>query len=173
MKIRVTARHFELAPELKEYVEAKILRLAHYFDRVDEANVVFEEEGHRSIADVTVHAARAVVSSEQSADDFRLAFDRALEKVERQIRRYKERMRDRKHGDATAAAAAAAGGIAPGEVGIVPEKLESTGMNAEEALAQLDEMNARFLVFLNTETDKINVIYRRDDGNYGLVEPED
>jgi putative sigma-54 modulation protein len=82
-------------------------------------------------------------------------------------------MRDRKHGDATAAAAAAAGGIAPGEVGIVPEKLESTGMNAEEALAQLDEMNARFLVFLNTETDKINVIYRRDDGNYGLVEPED
>jgi putative sigma-54 modulation protein len=173
MKIRVTARHFELAPELTEYVEEKISRLARYFDKVDEANVVFEEEGHRSIADVTVHAARAVVSSEQSAGDLRAAFDRALEKVERQIRRHKERLRGRKRGSATAEAAEAAGGVAPGEVGIVPERLESMPMNAEEALAQLDEMNARFLVFLNNETDKINVIYRRDDGNYGLVEPED
>ncbi len=170
MKIRVTARHAELDPDLRQHVEDKLSHLAHYFDRVDEAHVVFGREGPMSCADVTVHASRVVVSSEQTGEDQRKAFDRALEKVERQIRRHKERVRDRKHGERTADAAAAAGGIPPEEIGIVPEKLSGSPLSPEEAIEQLDELNARFLVFENAETGKINVIYRRDDGNYGLVE---
>jgi len=170
MKIRVTARHTELDPDLREHVEAKLSHLAHYFDRVDEAHVVFGREGPLSCADVTVHASRVVVSSEQTGEDQWKAFDRALEKVERQIRRHKERVRDRKHGERTADAAAVAGGIAPEDIGIVPETLSGTPLSPEQAIEQLDELNARFLVFENAETGKINVIYRRDDGNYGLVE---
>ena len=173
MKIRLTTRHVDLESELREYVEEKIEHLVRYFDRVDEAHVVFAREGHLYTADLTVHAARVVVSSEQAADDPRSAFDRALVKVERQIRRHKGRVRDHKHGEAMAEAAEVIGGTAPGEIGIIPETLTSAILSPEEALRELDEQNARFLMFVNAETTKVNVIYRRDDGNYGLVEPEE
>jgi putative sigma-54 modulation protein len=172
MNIRVTARHYELSPEFKRYVEGKIAHLLHYFDRVHEAHVVLEQEGHRKIADVTVHAARVLVSSEQDGADMRSAFDRAVEKVERQIRRHKDRTRNRKRGVATAEVAAEAGGAAAGQIGFVPEDLASEPMTAEQALRELDGLRARFLVFLNSETRKVNVVYRRDDGDFGLVEPE-
>ena len=173
MQIRITARHFDLDPDLKEHVESKMEHLAHYFDRVDEAHVVFGQEGHRKIADLTVHAARVVVSSEQEADDFRSAFDRAADKVERQIRRYKERIRSRKGKETTAQAAEALAGIAVEEVGILPQELARTRMTPEAAFAELAELGARLLVFWNTETEKVNVVYRRDDGDYGLVEPQE
>jgi putative sigma-54 modulation protein len=93
MRITVTCRNCEVEPALRTYIDDKVSRLAHYFDRVDEAHIVLQTEGHRCIADVTVHASRAVISSEQTADDMRSAFDRSIEKVERQIRKYKERVR--------------------------------------------------------------------------------
>jgi putative sigma-54 modulation protein len=173
MNIRVTARHFDMEPDLKAYVEDKVSRLARYFDRVEEAHVVLEAEGHRKIADVTVHAARVTVSSEQAADDLRSAFDRAVDKVERQIRRHKERVRNRKGRDSTAVAATIAEGTAPEDFEIVPEALASVPMTSEQALERLEKLGARFLVFWNSGTEKVNVIYRRDDGDFGLVEPED
>jgi putative sigma-54 modulation protein len=173
MRIRVTCRHCELEPGLKEHVEEKVEHLARYFDRVDEAHVVFDSEGHRCIADVTVHASRAVISSEQTADDMRSAFDRSMEKVERQVRRHKERIRNHKGVEATADVAAVSGGSSLDALGIVPEKLAAKPMTPEEAFGELDELQVAFLVFMNSETDRVNVIYRRDDGDYGLVEPEE
>jgi putative sigma-54 modulation protein len=117
MKIRVTARHLDLEPSLKVYVEEKINHLSRFFDRIDEAHVVISAEGHRRIADVTVHAARAIISSEQEADDVRAAFDRALERVERQLRRHKDRVRNMKHGPDTSEAAEMLGGAVAGSFG--------------------------------------------------------
>ena len=171
MRTRVTCRHCELGPELKAHVDSKIEGLARYFDRVDEAHIVFTTEGHRCIADITVHASRAVISSEQTADDLRSAFDRSLDKVERQIRRYKERIRNHKGVETTADVAMSSAGASMEELGIVPEKLASKTMTPAEAFVELDELKVAFLVFMNSETDRINVIYRRDDGDYGLVEP--
>jgi putative sigma-54 modulation protein len=171
MKTRVTCRHCELDSALKQHVDAKLEHLAHYFDRVDEAHVVFTTEGHRCIADVTVHATRAVISSEQMADDLRSAFDRSMEKVERQIRRHKERIRHHKGVERTADVAMAMAGATMDDLGIVPEKLASKAMTPADAFKELDELKVAFLVFMNSETDKINVIYRRNDGDYGLVEP--
>jgi putative sigma-54 modulation protein len=156
---------------LREHIEDKIEHLSRYFDRVDEAHVVFTVEGHRSIADITVHASRAVISSEQTAEDLRSAFDRAIDKVERQVRRYKGRIRNHKGADATAEVAMASGGASMEALGIVPEKLARRPMTPEEAFDELDGLQVAFLVFMNSETQKINVIYRRDDGDYGLVEP--
>jgi putative sigma-54 modulation protein len=167
----ITCRHCQMDPELKSYVEEKISHLAHYFDRVDEAHVVFEAEGHRRIAGVTVHASRAVISSEQSAEDMRTAFDRTIDKVERQIRRYKGRVRNHKGVEPTADVAEQAGGVALEHLGIMPESLASKAMAPSEAFAELEELGVSFLVFINTETERVSVIYRRGDGDYGLVEP--
>lgn len=171
MRITVTCRNCELEPALRTYVDDKVSRLAHYFDRVDEAHIVLQTEGHRCIADVTVHASRAVISSEQAADDMRSAFDRSIEKVERQIRKYKERVRRHKGVDATADVAMVSGGVSLDELGIVPERLASEAMTPAEAFSELEELQVAFFVFMNSETDKVNVIYRRGDGDYGLVEP--
>jgi putative sigma-54 modulation protein len=171
MRIDLTCRHCKLDPDLKSYVEEKVSHLSRYFDRVDEAHVVFDVEGHRRIADVTVHASRAVISSEQQAEDMRTAFDRALDKVERQIRRYKGRVRNHKGVEPTADVAARAGGVAFDSLGIVPESLASKAMTPIEAFTELEDLGASFLVFMNTETDRISVIYKRGDGDYGLVEP--
>ena len=171
MQVHITARHFEMEPGLKEYVEYKVSHLSHYFDRVDEAHVVLEAEGHRMIAGVTVHASRAVISSEQEATDIRSAFDRAVEKVERQIRRYKDRLRRRKGGESVADFAEVAGGTAPEELGIIPEELAKRPMTTEQAFSELADTGVRFLVFWNSDTETVNVIYRRDDGDFGIVEP--
>lgn len=171
MDVQITARHFDLDPELKSHVEDKVTHLSHYFDRVDEAHVVLDAEGHRMIASVTVHASRAVISSAQEAADMRSAVDAAVEKVERQIRRYKERIRNRKGAESTAEVAAMSAGASLEQIGIVPEELAARPMTAEEAFRELSELEARFLVFWNSESGSVNVIYRRDDGDYGLVEP--
>ena len=171
MRTRVTARHFDMEASLRDYIEDKLGKLEHYFDRVDEAHVALSREGHSCVADLTVHASRLVVSSEQTSEDARTAFDRAFDKVERQIRKHKGRIRDRKHGEPMSEVAEVVNGVAPEQIGIVPETLATATMSPEEALEELDEQNARFIVFTNTETGKVNVIYRRDDGNYGLVEP--
>jgi putative sigma-54 modulation protein len=171
MIIRVTARHMDLEPSLKEYVEEKLNHLSRFFDRVNEAHVVLTAEGHRRVADVTVHASKAIISSEQEADDVRAAFDRALERVERQLRRHKDRVRNQKHGTDMGEAAELLGGAAAASLGIVPEASSAEPMTPEEALAELDAASVGFLVFLNSLTGKLNVMYRRDDGQFGLVEP--
>jgi len=172
MKTMVTARHFDLEPDFKAYIEGKVEHLAHYFDRVDEAHVVLETERHRHTADVTVHASRAVISSEQVADDMRTAFDRAIDKVERQIRRYKSRLRDSKRGESAPEVARTAGGVPYGQmIGMVPEGYAARPMTPEDAFREMESMDAAFLVFQNSETDRVNVIYRRSDGDFGLLEP--
>jgi putative sigma-54 modulation protein len=171
MDVHITARHFELDGSLKAYIEEKVGHLSHYFDRVDEAHVVLEVEGHRNVAGVTVHASRAVVSSEQEASDMRSAFDNAIEKVERQIRRYKDRLRSRKGGEPVSEVAEMANGAAIDQVGIISEELARRPMTAQEAFRELEDLDVRFLVFWNSETQSVNVIYKRDDGDYGLVEP--
>lgn len=171
MDIHVTARHFDLDPAMKAYIEEKIEHLSHYFDRVDEAHVVLEAEGHRTVAGVTVHASRAVISSEQEATDTRAAFDKAMDKVERQIRRYKDRLRSRKGGEPVAEVAEQVNGVSLDQIGIVSEELAGKPMTPEEAFRELTDLNARFLVFWNSESESVNVIYKRDDGDYGLVEP--
>lgn len=171
MDIHITARHFELDPSMKEYIEEKVSHLSHYFDRVDEAHVVLEAEGHRMVAGVTVHASRSVVSSEQEANDMRVAFDKAIDKVERQIRRYKDRLRSRKGGEPVSEFAEVAGGATIDQIGIVSEELARRPMTPQEAFRELEALDARFLVFWNSESQSLNVIYRRDDGDYGLVEP--
>ncbi len=173
MKTRVTCRHCELQPDLREHVDSKIEGLARYFDRVDEANVVFTTEGHRCIADITVHASRAVISSEQTADDLRSAFDRSMEKVERQIRRYKERIRNHKGVEATADVAAAYAGASMEDLGIVPEKLSSKTMTPDEAFERAVGTGSRVPGLHELRDRDGQRDLPRHDGDYGLVEPGD
>ena len=137
-------------------------------------------EKHRHMADVSIVAGRIVINSKEETADMYSSIDLVMDKIERQLRRYKERLK--KHKTLSPNLKNLSGRI---DV-LAPESIESEGepqvirsrnfsikpMFVEEAAVQLEMSNYEFLVFTNASSKKMNVIYRRKDGNYGLVEPD-
>ncbi len=97
MNISTTARHYDLPPALRDYAESRVAGLKKYFDQIVTAHIIFTVEKYRHRAEITLHVnGRDFVSAEES-DDMYASFDSALEKLERQLRRHKEKLRDNRH----------------------------------------------------------------------------
>jgi putative sigma-54 modulation protein len=96
MEINTTARHFELTPAIREHGEKRLQKLTRYFDRITKTNVVLIREKHRQIAEITLHVNGSDLVSREESNDLFLSIDRAVENLERQIKRHKERLIERK-----------------------------------------------------------------------------
>ncbi len=188
MKTTLTARHVELTSDLRAEIERKLRRL----DRIahPEAEASVELIGHAShaageshVAEVTLVSNGTVVRSTSPGPTPLAAVDAVLDKLERQIVRSKERprrVRERAADDLNEVLAReAANGIAgasnrdPSAPSIVKTKrFDLAPMFEEDAIAQMDELGHAFFVFLNAETERVGIVYRRRDGNYGLLDPE-
>ena len=108
MKINTTSRHYDLTPALKEYAEAKIEHLSTFFDHLDSAHIVFSLEKYRHMIEVTLHANGREFVAHETTDDMYTSVDRSVDKLERQLRRHKEKVRDRKSNQSLAETAAEA-----------------------------------------------------------------
>ncbi len=190
LKTILTARHLELTGDLRSEIERKLRRL----DRVahPEAEASVELIGHAShatgeshVAEVTLVSGGTVVRSTSPGPTPLAALDAVLDKLERQMVRSKERPRRVRErsldevdevlgrlatGD-TSGAGAADGGSAPRSI-VKTKRFDLTPMFEEDAIGQMDELGHAFFVFLNAETNRVAVVYRRRDGNYGLIDPE-
>lgn len=184
MNVTVAARHMELTDALKSYVENSLQKIRTHFEKVSSADVVLAIEKHRHIAEINVHANGIRIHGKESSHDMYASVDAVLEKLDKQVRRYKERinrhqpriskeMRDYQHQiiefDETAT------GEESQEVKhhvIRREKLPMKPMSVEEAAMQLELVDDAFIVFSNAETHQVNVIYATEDGTYGLIEPQ-
>jgi ribosome hibernation promoting factor len=187
VKTTLTARHLELTPTLRSEIERKLRRL----DRIahPDAEARVELIGHASrstdeshVAEVTLVSNGTVVRSTSPGPTPLAAVDAVLDKLERQIVRSKERPR-RVRERATAEVDVIPGRPSEGEVsgsprgdGAAPsivksKRFELTPMFEEDAIAQMDDLGHSFFVFLNAETERPAVVYRRRDGNYGLIDP--
>jgi putative sigma-54 modulation protein len=175
-----------VSPRLREYVEKKVSKLDHYLPSISEARVELTEAkaarsaADRQVAQLTVHARGQVLRSEERKDDIFAAVDAALDKMQRQIERYKgKRARGRGNG-----ASADKVAVLPDEAGVETEVAEPatvvrrkrfglTPMNEAEALEQMELLgHDNFFVFYNADSNRVNVLYRRHDGGYGLIDPE-
>jgi putative sigma-54 modulation protein len=97
MEVTITARHFQLDPSLREYLEAEIAGLTKFFERILEVHVILEQEKYRQVAEIVVHLPKAHrVRAREEDKNMRLAFDAAVAKLETQIKRYKEKFQERK-----------------------------------------------------------------------------
>jgi len=96
MEITTTARHFELTPAIREHGEKRLQKLTRYFDRITKTNVVLIREKHRQIAEITLHVNGSDLVSREESNDLFLSIDRAVDNLERQIKRHKERLIERK-----------------------------------------------------------------------------
>ncbi len=172
MDITVTFRHIDSTESLKEYAEEKLSKIDKYFDFPVEAHVVLTAEKFRRIADVTLNVNGTVIKAEEETEDMYAAIDQVMDKIEVQVKRYRGKTRSRRAKPGSAEGQGdEAGDVSTDEPDIILEKLVAKPMDAEEAAMQLTISPHDFLVLRNPRSGDINVIYKRKDGNLGLIEP--
>ena len=188
MDITVSARHTELSDALRQVTIEKIGRLSRYLDGMDRAEVHFFEEHNPRIADkewceVTLEGHGHHVRCKVSAPDGFVAVDRAVEKLEHQLRKLKTKVQRHNHSprrvdpspdDVVATLPEDAAITADGGARIVKTKeFAMTVMDADEAVLQMDLLGHDFYFFTHAETGRAAVVYRRDDGDVGLIDQAD
>jgi len=177
MNIIITGKKMEISDVLRKYVEKKVKKLSRYLPNASEARVELAVEGtkdaeHSQVAQITLRSKGAILRSEERSSDIFASVDAALDKIYRQIIRYKEKRYRR--------------GRAPEKGLPLPEATDAEEtprivrtkrfpvrpMDEGEAIEQMELLGHDFFIFFNTNTGQLNVLYRRRDGNYGLIEPE-
>ena len=182
VEVEIYARNLELGDHLKDYVTKKASRLDRYLNEIDHVRVDLNfiksarSAKDRHVAQITVRGHRALLRVEERSDDITAAFDAAIDKMQRQLERFKGK---HFHGRGD--------GRSASEVVLVPAETEEEErqvvarhktfdlipMNEAEALEQMKLLgHDNFFIFFNIETNSINVLYHRRDGTYGLIEPK-
>ena len=178
MQITVTGRHFEITDPLRQHIESKINKLDRYIDGITDVHVVLTVEKHRHIAEINLQVNGSLLRGLEEKHDMYQAVDTVIDKIERQVRRHKDKGTDRKGRPGTKAADLFVDTAGDRDVPNTPprvirtERMAVKPMSVDEAAMQMGLSSNDFLAFLNSETNQMNVMYRRRDGNYGLIEPE-
>jgi putative sigma-54 modulation protein len=177
MDISVTFRHMQPTESLKTYSEEKVSKIKRYLDFPLEAHVVLSVEKFRHIADVTLSVNGTWIKGIEETDDMYSAIDQVMDKLEKQVKKYLSKIRDRRtenrKGEETLGVEETEEDVAFGLEGpsIEVERMIAKPMDPEEAAMQLSTSQQDFIVFRNSRSEQINVIYKRKDGNLGLIEP--
>ncbi|WP_338870401.1 ribosome hibernation-promoting factor, HPF/YfiA family [Myxococcus stipitatus] len=211
MQFNITFRQFGASDSLKEYAREKVERVNKLLDRAGEAHVVLSLERHLHHADITIHSGAWVLRGRDKSDDMYASIDLAMDKIERQLRRYRDKLkthhgRERVHHrqdlvnhlkvrhavfevpdaeeltelgakpapEAPVAKVVETAKPAPAATRVVrATQLTVKPLSVDEAVMQMNLMNNDFYVFHNVESDALGIIYRRKDGQYGLIEPHE
>jgi ribosomal subunit interface protein len=190
MNLNIRSHHTTVDDDLRAHAERKLARLERLLPRVDDVVVEVEHEetraaAHRFAVQVTVHSGTSILRGEERAADAKLALDRATEVVSRQARRHSKRLHARHRAGADKERLSApetppppepeAEGDATEYLGgkvVRIKQFEAKPMSEEEALAQMDLLGHDFFLFLDTRTREFAVLYKRKDGDYGLLAPQ-
>ncbi|HAO21876.1 MAG TPA: ribosome-associated translation inhibitor RaiA [Desulfobacteraceae bacterium] len=176
MHTSVTFKNIDPSDHLKSYISEKLNRFDRFLDSAAEAGVVLSVEKHRHIAEVRISGGKISINGEEETNDMYSAIDMVLDKLEKQIKKNKQKIRDhRSPGKASVKDMGSETAEEREERArqIKIKNIEYKPMDIEEAMMQMDLIRDNFLVFANSKTDRVNVIYRRKDGNYGLIQPND
>ena len=174
MKFIIVGRNIEVTPGLKAAVEDKLSKLSKYFNPDTEVHVTLSVEKDRQKIEVTIPVKGSIIRSEQASSDMYVSIDLVEEIIERQLKRYKNKIVDRQQsgGDFTPAYIEN-DYMDDEEVKIVrTKKFDIRPMSEEEAMLQMEMLGHSFFVFVDIETERTNVLYLRKDGNLGLMVPE-
>ncbi len=171
MNIIVNGRHLDITAALKSYAEEKIGKFEKYIGNISEAVVTLSVEKYRHKAEVLLKVNGALIQAESVTGEIYSAIDEVVEKLDKRVIKYKEKLlafrkSDRKGGEQEAPPVVERVGRI-----IKHKRFDMKPMNPDEAVDQLELLDKDFFVFANRMSGAINVVYRRRDGNYGLIEP--
>ena len=177
MQINVTFRHVDPTPALRSHAEDKLERMVKkHLRRPVDAHVILSVSKERHAAEITLQADHVTMFAKEETTDLYAAIDLAVGKLEHQAQKLREKRKEHKgpsgarHGADGAGAAAAA--EPPSRPRVIARRVSAKPMALDEAVATLDRTGDEFLVFTNDTSQQMAVLYRRKDGNYGLIEPE-
>jgi putative sigma-54 modulation protein len=175
MQTSVTFKNLDSSDNLRSYVSDKLDRFDKYLYNPAEASVVLSVEKFRHIAEININGDRLNINGKEETEDMYSAIDMVLDKLEAQIKKSKEKIRERRTGakfrDRADTSIETFTGEDDVERQIKIQNIEYKPMDVDEAVMQMDLVDNNFLVFTNSRTDSINVLYRRKDGHYGLIQP--
>lgn len=173
MEFVIRGDKIKVTEAMKSYIEEKLGKLEKYLENSNSirANVVVRVKGHNQIVEVTIPLKSFMLRSEESQEDFYAAVDKAIDKLERQIRKNKTRIMSRQ---------AKSYDFSFPDIDAIEEdsniikrkKINVKPMDEEEAIIQMELLNHQFYMYKDCETNKYAVVYKRDDGNYGVIESE-
>lgn len=177
MKLTVRGKNLEVTGALRDYSEKRLDKLSRYFDEELDAQVLLSTNKDLKTVEVTVFVEGIVLRAVDKNPDMYAAIDLVVDKIVRQIHKYKTRLtrRFQKQNLAFHAEAVALENEVEEEVDLNVVKTKTflaRPMSVDEAILQMNLIGHDFFVFLNSENDQINVVYRRHDGGYGLIQPQ-
>ena len=174
MKFIISGKNLDVTDGLKAAIEEKIGKLERYFTPETEVHVTLSVEKERQKIEITIPMKGNIVRAEQVSDDMYVSIDLVEEVIERQLRKYKNKLVDRQQSAASLSKAFIEEEIEEDdEIKIIrSKKFGMKPMDPEEACIQMDLLGHTFFVFRNSETDEVNVVYKRKGNTFGLIEPE-
>jgi putative sigma-54 modulation protein len=174
MNISVTFRNNEGESWQKTYVEERIVKLKKYLDAPAEARIILSMEKFRNVVEINLSANGWNVNAKEEAKDMHLAVDSCIDKIEKQLKKQREKTRDHKpksirHADEKAAEGPEEDDNSAAKV-VETRKVILKPMSLEEAVLELEGNKARFLVYRDSASEKVSLVYRLDDGNFAHIE---
>ncbi|MFQ5600749.1 MAG: ribosome hibernation-promoting factor, HPF/YfiA family [Candidatus Krumholzibacteriia bacterium] len=184
MQVSITGRHYEVTPALRTYLDARISRLHRFVDNIHSAHVTLSAEKHRHCAEIVLRMDGKEFTGKDVSEDMYSALDRVSDKLEKQLRRFKDRKttarksgpsrEDKNNGVSLSGTLRV---LRAGTVGQGPEEHELVQagdypievMTVDEAILKLEQVDEDFVVFSNRSTELIHIVYKTADGNYGVL----
>jgi len=176
MRIIVSGKNVEVTDGLRNSIESKLAKLEKYFNKEVEAKATLTVEKSRQIIEVTIPINGSILRAEETTEDMYTSIDKVVDKLTRQLRKHKTKMENRNtkfdtirfenipylNDDESSSQSKI----------VKTKRFPLKPMNAEEAVLQMELIGHSFFVYTNGDTEEINVVYKRKDGNYGLIEPD-
>ena len=173
MRFIITGRNIDITEGLKSAVEEKLGKLDRFFAPETEVNVTLSVEKERQKIEVTIPVKGNIIRSEQVSSDMYVSIDLVEEVIERQLKKYKNKIVDKQQNAAAFAQEFVEKDYDDDEVKIIRTKrFGIKPMDPEEACVQMELLGHNFFVFYNCDEDRVNVVYKRKNGTYGLIGPE-
>lgn len=173
MKYVIVGKNVEVTSSLESVIHDKLGKLEKYLPEDATAHVTLRVDKDRQSIEVTIPIKGAVIRTEQVSNDMYVSIDLAQEVLERQITKYRKKLIDRHRGAAPREGLEEDAGEEEGEIRIVRHKqFEMKPMYPEDACVQMELLGHSFYMFVNAETEQVNVVYKRKGGTYGLIEPD-
>ncbi len=170
-----TGRNLEITEAMRGYTEDKLSKLERFFDHIIDAKVIMSYNHNRNHdparVEVQVNVPHGVVRAEEAGQDTYAAVDKAVDKLERQLKKYKDRLRERKSMDSSLPVTAVATATPETSQVVRVKKHVLRPMGPDDAVMEMEALGHDFYMFLNSETNLVSVIYIRQDGDYGMLEP--
>jgi len=179
MQTSVTFKNLNTSDHLKAYVQEKLNRFDRFLDNPAEASVVLSVEKFRHIAEINITGDRLNINGKEETTDMYSAIDMVLAKLDKQIKKNKEKFRDYRNSLKSKSKNPATDTGIPEDSDVSPsldikvKHIEYKPMDIEEAVMQMELVNEHFLVFTNARSSRVNVLYRRNDGHFGLIQPNE